>query len=202
MMNLDQPRIISLQDLALMTLRANVAFAVRCAQRVRPCFELPADLPRRREHMAAVDAAIRVATAYCLGQPLEAGRTATATRAAMAAAEETYEMTFAAYAAARAAAAAASAEAYLSDPNGSPATEVVAYAFGAARVVSANVDSFSQPMVVAALYADVQYLLKQRQGSVEKLGPPVDPSESGPLGSLWPAGVPLCYERGDQPSAG
>src|SRR5437867_1131504 len=104
----NQARQVSLQDLANLTLRANVAFAVRSAQRLRPCFKLPDDAPRRREQMAAVDAAIRVATAFCRGQPGERGQATQAARLAHAVAEETGEFTrFSGYAAVRAAEAAA-----------------------------------------------------------------------------------------------
>ena len=46
-MKTNQPRVVGLNDLGQLTMRANVAFAVRCAQRIRPCFEIPADAPRR-----------------------------------------------------------------------------------------------------------------------------------------------------------
>src|SRR6266852_8407070 len=98
-MKSNQPRAVALNDLAQLTLRANVAFAVRCAQRIRPCFMLPANAPRRREQMAAVDRAIRVATAFCRGLPGETGQAAAAARVAGDVAEETCEFTrFAGYA--------------------------------------------------------------------------------------------------------
>src|SRR5260370_6078856 len=107
-MKTDQPRAVGLNDLGKLTLRANVAFAVRCAQRIRPCFKLPADAPRRREQMAAVDGAIRVAAAFCRGLPGEAGRAATAARVAAVVADEAHEVTgYAGFAAVRAAEAAA-----------------------------------------------------------------------------------------------
>jgi hypothetical protein len=189
-----QARTITLQDLAQLTLRANVAFAVRCAQRARPCFRLPEDAPQRREQMAAVDAAIRVATAYCQGQPLEEGRALAAARAAAVVAEETCEETsFAGYAAVRAAQAVACAEEFVRNPREFSVTEVVACAFGAGRVVAANADNFVQPLVVLALYSDVQKLRNPAHGTVEDLGPPIDPSENGPLGPLWPEGAPRMF---------
>src|SRR5262245_29043462 len=117
-MKSNQPRAVTLNDLGRLTLRANVAFAVRCAHRMRPIFQLPADAPRRREQIAAVDAAIRVAAAYCQGHTLEPGRTAAAARAAAVVAEETCEDTsFAGYAAVRAAEAAANAEEHVRNPS-------------------------------------------------------------------------------------
>lgn len=201
MMKSNQPRVVALNDLGQLTLRANVAFAVRCAQRIRPCFQLPADAPRRREQLAAVDGAIRVAAAFCRGLPPEAGRAAAAARVAGVVAEETCEFTsFAGYAAVRAAEAAAFAEEVVHNPSDSGRMEVVAAAFGAARVVAANGDAFTLDLVAAALYADVAKLLSLAHGTCEDLGSPVDPSESGPLGPLWPDGTPAwCAGETPQP---
>src|SRR5438876_10028848 len=103
----DQPRVVALNDLAQLTLRGNVAFAVRCAERIRPCFKLPADAARGREQTTAVDRAIRVATAFCRGLPVEAGQAAAVARVAGVVADETCEFTrFRGYGAGRAAAAA------------------------------------------------------------------------------------------------
>jgi hypothetical protein len=193
-MKSDQARVITLSDLGQLTLRANVAFAVRCAQRVRPCFRLPANAPRRREQIAAVDDAIGVATAFCRGLLEEAGRAAAAVRAAVVVAEETGEFTrYSGYAAVHVASATAHAEKVVRKTKDASTTEVVAAAFGAGRVVAANADAFALDLVVAALHADLVKLLALAGGSNADLGPPVDPSESGPLGPLWPAGMPACY---------
>jgi hypothetical protein len=193
-METNQPRTVGLNDLGQLTLRANVAFAVRCAQRMRPCFKLPSDAPRRREQMAAVDGAIRVAAAFCRGLPGEPGRAAAAARVAGVVAEETSEVTgYAGYAAVRAAEAAANAEEVVRNPSDNDAIEVVAAAFGAGRVLAANTGAFTLDLVVAALYADVETLKSMGHGSCLDLGAPVDPSESGPLGSLWPAGTPVWF---------
>jgi hypothetical protein len=193
-MKANQPRAVALGDLGRLTMRANVVFAVRCAQRMRPCFNIPADAPRRREQMAAVDAAISVAAAFCEDLPAEPGRAAMVARTAEVVAEETSEITgFAGYAAVRAAEAAACAEDVLRDPVGSSVTEVVAAAFGAGRVLAANTDAFTLDLVVEALYADMEKLLRMAHGTCVDLGPPVDPSESGPLGPLWPAATPAWF---------
>jgi hypothetical protein len=194
-MKSEQARVITLGDLGGLPMRANVAFAVRCAQRLRPCFKLPAEAPRRREQTAAVDDAIRVATTFCRGLPEEPGRATAAARAAGVVAEETGDFTrYAPYAAAHAASAAASAEAIVcKSASASPISEVVAFAFGAGRVVAANVDAYAHELVVAALHTDLVKLLALAGGTSADLGPPVDPSESGPLGPLWPAGMPACF---------
>jgi hypothetical protein len=189
-----RPREVSLSDFGQLTLRANVVYAERCARRVRPGFELPADAPRRREQMAAVDAAIRVATAFCRGVPTEPGQAAAAVRLAEVAAEENCESTgYTGYAAVRAAQAVVYAEEFLRNPGENDVIEVVAAAFGAGRVLAANVDIFMLDLVVAALLADVDKLLSLGHGAIQDLGPPIDPSENGPLGPLWPAGTPTCY---------
>src|SRR5262245_58707198 len=155
-----QPRALALHDLAQLTLRANVAFAVRCAQRIRPCFAPPVDAPRRREQVAAVDGAIRVAAAFCQCLPTENGLAAAAVRRAAVVAEETCEFTrFAGYAAVRAAEAAAYAEEAVRNPSDSGIIEVVAAAFGAGRVLAANADPGTLDLIVAALFGDLENLL-------------------------------------------
>jgi len=192
-MKTNPPRVVGLNDLGQLTMRANVAFAVRCAQRIRPCFSVPAG-PRQREQVAAVDRAIRVAAAFCQGVPAEAGQAAAAARVAEMAAEENGEHTcYAGYAAVRAAEAAANAEEYLLNATDGGMIEIVAAAFGAGRVLAANVDSFGLDLVVAALYADLEKLVSLAQGTCEDLGTAFDPSETGPLGPLWPAGTPACF---------
>ena len=193
-MKSDQSRVITLSDLAQLTLRANVAFAVRCAQRLRPCFKLPPDAPRRREQILAVDAAIRVAAMFCRGVPVEAGRAADTVRVAAAVAEETCEFTrFAGYAAVRAAEAVACAEEVVCNPNDANVIEVVAAAFGAGRVLVANAEVFALEQVVAALFQDMENLRILAPGASVDLGAPFDPLENGPLGPLWPSGVPACF---------
>jgi hypothetical protein len=189
-----EPRAVTLGDLARLPMRANVAFAVRCAQRLRPCFQLPAEAPDRLEQLAALETAIGVATGFCQGLPLEAGSAAAAVRGAAAMAEETCEFTrFAGYAAVRAAEAVAYAEEYANQQSDSSTMEVVAAAFGAGRVLAANVDPFLLDLVVNALYRDLEGLLALVHGTNEDLGVSIDPSEDGPLGSYWPAGVPTCF---------
>jgi len=182
---------LSFGDLADLTIRANVAFAVRCAQRLRPCFQLPADAPRRREQTFAIDAAIRVATGFCRGEPLEPGRAAAAVKAALIVAEDTCEDTrYAGYAAVRAAEVVVHAETYLSSGEDVALTEAMAAAFGAGRVLAANADAFATNQIVAALLAGATELRRLALGTSQDLGASFDPSESGPLGSLWPEGAP------------
>jgi hypothetical protein len=193
-MGKEKPRPIGLDELAQLTMRANVAFAARCARRMRPWFKLPADAARRIEQTAAVDGAIAVAEEFCRGLSLEIGRAAEAARVAAMVAEETYEDTnYAGFAAVRAAEAAACAEEAVRNPSDSGMIEVVAAAFGAGRVLAANAGAFTQHIVVAALRDDIDKLLQLAHGTIQDLGPPVDPSETGPLGPLWPGATPIGF---------
>ena len=191
----EEPRVVSLGDLAQLSLRANVAFAVRCAERLRPFFELPDDAPRRTEQIAAVDGAIRIAAAFCAGVTLEPGRALAAARQVLPVADATYEDTrCAAFAALRAAEAAASAEEFVNNPKeDSHFTETVAAAFGAGRVLAANSDNFSLDQVVATLFEDATKLMEISRGAAQELGTPIDLADTGPLGSLWPLGVPFGF---------
>jgi hypothetical protein len=198
---ISRPREVALHELAQLTLRANVVYAVRCAQRIRPCFQLPADASRRREQIAAVDAAIRAAEAFCRDAPRESGRAVEAARVAGVVAEETGEVTrFASYATVHAAAAAAHAEEFVRNPSAFLIHEVVASAYGAGRVVVTNADRHTLDVVLTALHADVEKLLSLAHGTIEDLGPPIDPSETGPLGLLWPDEAPAWCAGEVRPS--
>src|SRR5262249_25585726 len=94
------------------------------------------------------------------------------------------------YATVRAAEAAAHAEEMMQTPNDSSRVEVIAGAFGAGRVLAANGDLSAMNQLVAALRADVDKLMDLAGGAGKALGPPIDPSETGPLGPLWPDGTP------------
>jgi hypothetical protein len=193
-MSSSQPRSVGLNDLGQLTMRANVAFAVRCAQRARPRFKLAPNAPRRHDQLLAVDRAIRIATMFCQGLVGEPGQASAAAHAASRVAEATCEFTgYAGYGAVRAAEAAAHAEECIRNPAGASPMRVVAAAFGAARVLAANADMFAIQTIADALYADMEKLINLAHGTCESLGPPVDPSESGPLGPLWAAGTPPCF---------
>ena len=58
--------------------------------------------------------------------------------------------------------------------------------------MAVNVESFEMGLVVAALHADLT-ALRALAPRGDGLGAPIDPSELGPLGPLWPAGTPTCF---------
>ncbi len=188
-MNTDNTRALVLGDFAQMTLRANVAFAVRCAQRLRPFFDLPGSTPQSGDQVAALDAAIEAAIDFCQGLPGKKGQAAAAARLAGLVADETGETTcFAGYAAMRAAEAAACAEAFVLAPNDASLMDVAAAAFGAGRVLVGNAAAFTPDQVMVAMRLDVEKIMSLAHGAIQDLGPTVDPSENGPLGALWPDG--------------
>ncbi len=185
------PKIPSAEDLKQIPLRALVAYAARCARRVHILFEgRVVDL----EYRAKVEGPIQIAERFARG---DAGTGDDAWRSAMAAGD-------AAIAAARAAGdadleavanaaleAAATALAALeadlgretADARYRDAIERVV-ALGSAQAAWAAVAAWAT--AIDAAWADFDQLLKLHLGSFPELGQPIDPSESGQLGPLWP----------------
>ncbi len=180
---------VSLFEVAQLPLRAAVAFAARCARRMQPsCQRIPADTPERKAQLEAIEAAIRLAEECARAVPGDAD-------AAEAVAAETFNIgeavgqfaNYAPYCASHAARAAHWAYAPDLDQN---YTEVIACTYGASRVVQTNADMLLKDMIVAALRADYERLVSLGLGQQAEIGKPIDPSETGPLGPLWPAGSP------------
>ena len=186
---------VTLSDLGQLTLRANVAFAVRCALRVRPRFNFAERTRERQEQAATVDAAIQAADAFARAMSDGHRPIGMVARAAYGVAELTCEQThFAAYAAAHAAQAAAHAADAGAHARVPLFLEIVAGAYGAGRVVRANTPNSTALVVMRAMRADFDKLLSLSLGKPADAGQPVDPSESGPLGPLWPSGAPFWYD--------
>ena len=171
-------------------LRAQVAFAARCARRVQPLATRLSDDPANHE---AVERAIRVAEQLARGDrvtPVEAESAYEGARDAVRAAWDAGDPT--ASRARDAAAYAAQAASYASQgPRLGPAANASRAAFyayndssDAANVVKARA-AFD-----AAASSNLTKLARLKLGAFPKLGDPIDPSESGPLGPLWPKGAP------------
>jgi hypothetical protein len=175
-----------------LTLRGNVAFAARCARRIRPLVHLRDDAPARAARLQALDAALQLAEDFARGEEVPAGLAQGVAAATHEVAEDTYEVAgFAVYAPAhavrgvfQAARAAQGEETFV---------EVIAAAFGASRGLVVNSGPGVEQFVLAALRADFEALLRLHLGRPGELGAPVDASEVGPLGTLWPAGTPPWY---------
>jgi hypothetical protein len=189
-------REITLQDLGELSLRATVAFAVRCALRVRPGLnDLPKDFPHREKALATVDAAIAAAADYSRATIKPQAQTAALAAAALQIAETTYSYRkLGAYAAAHAAKAAAEATGAGEWAKDAIAMEVVASAYGANRVAlnggtGSRLHESSGGAIRAAIREDFVNLKKISTGTIRDLGEPIDPSENGPLGPLWPDGA-------------
>jgi hypothetical protein len=192
----DSPREVTLQDLGALPLRATVAFASRCARRTQPTFRPPEDFPHRGQAFDAIEAAIRLAEDFARGAAEVPGPNDTTARLVYQLGEATCGLQlfapYAAYHAAHAATRAASAGERGSEDL---ASEVLAAAYGACRVVmtsgtGSRPDADSHRRVCAAVCADFDRLRGLALGSFRDLGGPVDATEAGPLGPLWTEGAP------------
>ncbi len=182
-------------DLKKLPLGAIVAYAVRCARRVQPLYGRAAGIAELPTHEAAVEWAISLAESFCLSHDVSAY----AYNAAYGARTATEDV--AARDAARAAAAAVRAAAYAFDLPKSAVYDRPLYA----SRVAAEADDAGQAAVRAAGHAsdgasavhaasaDFARLLELNQGTFPKLGEPIDPTENGPLGPLWPEGPPEWF---------
>jgi hypothetical protein len=167
----------SIEDrLKALPLRAIVAFAARCARRVQP---LTSSLPEHGRD--AVERAIQVAEGFACGDDL----TGAAARAADVAADAwaDADAADAAADAARAAANAARAAAWAADADAATAARAADAADAAADAARAAADA-------AADALDLNRLIALNLGRPGTRGSPIDPSEAGPLGPLWPNGAP------------
>jgi hypothetical protein len=185
-------REITLQDLGALCLRATVAFAARCARRVRPGLAaLPSDFPDRASALATVDAAIQSAEDYSFARINRHAEAEALAQAALAVAETAYPYRgLAAYAAAHAARAAAEAIRGGERASDSVAMEVLASAYGANRVALTDgtgqrLDDATAARIRTAIFGDFTALQALACGSFRDLGDPVDSSDTGPLGPLW-----------------
>ena len=192
----NQPSLPAEDDLKNLPLRAIVAYAVRCARRVRPLYGRAGGIADLAEHEAAVEGALSLAERFCFGDDVGQGAYGAAYGAGDAA------DTAAAQDAARAASAAARAAAYAFDI---PKSAVYDHPVYASRVAAEAVDaagaaaraaghaSDDAGTVEAAAKADFDRLLELNQGAYPELGQPIDPTANGPLGPLWPGEPPKWF---------
>jgi hypothetical protein len=186
-------REVTLQDLGELCMRATIAFAARCARRVRPGMdELPDDFPDLDKALATIDAAIVAAETYAQARISRYADAEATAQAALQIAEAAYPYRrLGAYAAAHAAKAAAEAIRAGERANDAIAMEVLAGAYGANRVALTDgtgqrQDEPTASRIKAAIFADFEVLRKLAGGTFRDLGDPIDTSEGGPLGPLWP----------------
>jgi hypothetical protein len=198
----DQPPIrdVSLGDLGELSLRGNVALAVRCARRLRPCLErLPANYPDRQAALKSIDEGIAVAEAFAADQAQDSVRAAAVSFDVLQVAQGAEKFgQYAPYAVSHAIKAAAEALRIGVRANDTDAMEIVACAYGSIRVTLNGGTGYRLPENVAnsvrgAVRADFEALRGLRLGGVHEPGSPVDATDAGPLGPLWPDGAPAGY---------
>ena len=181
----------SLNDLCCLTLLGNIAYAARCARRIQPRFQLPADAHDGDKMTAVVEASIRLAEGYVVQAVAQLDQAARLTELSLAVAEATSEETdYAAYAAYHAV-----RGVHLAAPCGEAAgdeayLEIVASAYGASRVVLANVPIWVRNQLVTALRGDYDKLVQLGLGNPPQRGQVFNPTITGPLGALWSGDSP------------
>lgn len=191
----NRPELPTEDDLKKLPLGAIVAYAVRCARRVQPLYGCAAHVAELPKHEASIEGTISLAEKFCLSHEVKEKDAAYgAAYHAMDAADSA-----AAKAVARAAAAAARAAGYAFDL---PKNAVYDQPLYASRVAAEAVDgakaaaraaghaAVGAGAFAAAARADFDRLRQLNPGNYPKLGQPIDPTENGPLGPLWPAGDP------------
>ena len=187
------------ERLARLPHHAVVAFAARCARRVQPLTHVLS-----QQDQDAIDRALASAEAFAKGAAAaRAADTRAAARAADArAADAARTATRAADAAwadaARAAdaawATAAWATARAADADAVAAAAAAAdWAAYAAAAADWAANAAARAAARAAAASDLERLSALNPGEPDPLGAPIDPSEAGPLGPLWPQGVPEWY---------
>ncbi len=186
----EQPSLPTEDDLKKLPLLAIVAYAVRCARRAQPILDT---VPSFAMHGAAVQQAISLAERFCAGKDLNDAPDA-AERAADAAGRAAdvarsfaggSAVALAAGAAQAAVQAAAAVEDFWAQPDSADrVVRAATYAAGrAGRAVAAD----RCAAVSTAARDDYDRLSALNLGTYPDLGQPIDPTETGPLGSLWSA---------------
>jgi pyrimidine deaminase RibD-like protein len=188
--------------------RAMLALAARCARRVQPLYDLPADHPEREKHIEAIEKAIQVAEAFakgvvlpacwepfdtvqrpaCVAEANAAFSAATTLEPACTAAAAVFQTAFAAWAAATGNDTEAISRTLLAIQTADTTDTRAAFALGG------NAALRSATFVRDAAIADLQKLLELRLGTFPNLGLTVDPCEAGPLGPLWLNRQPDWYQ--------
>ena len=164
------------ERLAQLPHHAAVAFAARCARRVQP---LTHALPQQGRD--AIDRASESAEAFAKGTA-DAAADDAASRADASRADAEAAVAAKAAGAARAGAEAAWADA-ADVARADAAGAAAAWAAAAALVAG------------AAAASDLDRLIALKRGEPDTLGAPIDQSEAGPLGPLWPQGMPEWYTQ-------
>jgi hypothetical protein len=188
------PYTVSDHDLLSIPIRAMVAYAARCARRSQDVLARchPAPEP---SYTQVTDRATQAAEDFARGGLLDPAALQTIRQEAYALAATIQKLTYrsVAYACAHAAAAAHEAA---QGSQGTPETPFAGVLPPAAAqgvwtaAYGVTLASRGVGRVTDEHFYDLQALCDQKLGKFPELGPPVDPAETGPLGTLWPKGFP------------
>jgi hypothetical protein len=195
----------TVEHLKALPLRANVAFAVRCARRVEHLAQLPEGHPQRESRRGAVEAALQMAEAVARGSSMlldESVIAAIDASRGVSGGPSGSEDALAAVAEAAHAAASAWHVGFQETAEGGPqgrrtaearkfvgALEHVTADLAALNAFTAAADAFvsvgyHNEGFVEAVLVDYDQLLRLKAGRYPELGAPIDPSPSGPLGVI------------------
>ena len=205
----------TVDELKKLPLRGIVAYTVRCARRVQPLYGQARGTADFEEHKAAIETALTIAEQLCQGEPITADVTRAAFAAAAAVATAAADAAANANAAAADALAAFAAAARVADraafaadraaddaiarvaddahaaAHYAAAVAAAADRAAFAAVAAAAASSFAaaaNPAFAADIAAKADYdrLVSLNLGECPDFGQPIDPTENGPLGPLWP----------------
>src|ERR1051325_4845095 len=147
-----------LNDLCCLSVLGNVAYAIRCARRIQPRFQVPPSTPYADKMITIVNSAIGWAELYVhtgTGIMEHAEKMVQDTAAiANATCEETDYAAFAAHHCLRGALLAAQRSGTLDEDA---FMEIVAAAFGASRVLVAGVPSWFRALAIQSLYRSEEH---------------------------------------------
>jgi hypothetical protein len=208
---------VTVAQLEALPPRAVVAFAARCARRVQPLAMVRLGRPTRSEPGRSAVMAIRCAEAFAAGKHVAPATFEAAEASFSMGGDETAEAVGAGRHAARSAAAFGRPAAFALAREGREAAAQAFVAAISAAVAAATrwtdpatakvlAGRASHSMRVAA-ERDLQeltayYFKGTPRHKAAGLGMPIDASEEGPLGPLWPEGGPDWYhEDADEPKA-
>jgi len=213
----------TVEHLKMLPLRANVAFAVRCARRVEQLAQLPEGHPQRESRRRAVEAALLMAEAFASGSDAPPDDSIVAAVAASRDVADgppgSADATAAAAAAAHSAISAWQAGFQEAQEIGPPETRTArARKFlGALEQVTADLATLNAFTAAADAYEsiglhnkrfvgaamnDYDKLIRLKSGRYPELGDPIDLSPGGPLGPLLPEAVTSVVPRGHHEGPG
>jgi hypothetical protein len=188
------------EELALLPRHALIACVARCARRVQPLYEEQSGAKHRRSLEDAIALAEAFASGKQTGRPVaQAGHRAREKSEAAGRAAKRIKARGAVHVA-DAVACAARATSYATGffGHGSEGDKRTAYlcAFEAFNQALHAIPSDSEAeALIEAAAEDTARLRGISHEGPDQLGEPVDPSESGPLGSLWPQGAPAWWRN-------